>query len=73
MTDRVALVLEDEALIAMDVGEALAEKGFFVATAISNEAARRWLADNPPPDVAIIDVGLTDGPSHKLPFARHPL
>ena len=66
MTDRVALVLEDEGIIAMDVGDALAAKGFFVATAVSNEAARRWLADNPPPDVAVLDVTLTDGPSHKL-------
>ena len=66
MHDRVALILEDEGLIAMDIGDALASKGFFVATAVSSEAARRWLADNPPPDVAIIDVTLADGPSHKL-------
>ena len=69
MTDRVALVLEDEALIALDVGDALAAKGFFVATASSLAAASRWLADNPLPDVAVIDVNLSDGPSHVIAFS----
>ena len=65
MTDRVALVLEDEALIAMDVSDALMAKGYSAATVGSSDAARHWLSQNPPPDVAVIDVGLSDGPAHQ--------
>lgn len=50
----------------MDVSDALIAKGFIVATAGSSDSARRWLFDNPPPDVAIIDLTLSDGPSHPV-------
>lgn len=66
MADKVALLLEDEALIAMDVGELLASEGFTPAVVVSCAAADEWLDANPPPAVALIDVHLPDGPCDRI-------
>jgi len=62
MTEKVALLLEDEGIIALDVEQSLAGEGYMVVTATSSSAALQWLADNPPPALAVIDVHLSDGP-----------
>src|SRR4051812_19241315 len=62
----VALLLEDEPLIAMDVEASLKAEGFAVACLDSCAAAADWLRSNPPPSVAILDVELRDGPCHEV-------
>jgi DNA-binding response OmpR family regulator len=74
---KIALLLEDEALIALDVAEVLEEAGFEVVEMISScSAAEIWLEDNTP-DIAVIDPKLRDGycdgvaktlSSRKVPF-----
>lgn len=55
------VVLEDEALIALDVEEALRDAGFNVLAVISSCAdAQEWLETNSP-DVAVLDIELRDG------------
>jgi CheY-like chemotaxis protein len=61
MTQRVALVLEDEAIIAMDVAQCLEEEGYAVHTLASRAGAAQWLGENPTPTVAVLDVSLADG------------
>lgn len=58
----VALLLEDEAIIAFDVEQALEEAGFLVTTNVTCSAADEWLR-NTPPDVAVVDIRLKDGSS----------
>lgn len=55
-----APLAQDEYLIASDVANGLAARGFEVACAGSERAAGSWLDDNRP-DVAIIDIQLLDG------------
>src|ERR1700709_1044950 len=58
---KTALLLEDEALIALNVAEVLEEAGFEVVEMISScSAAEIWLEDNTP-DIAVIDPRLRDG------------
>jgi DNA-binding response OmpR family regulator len=55
------LLLEDEALIAMDVEQTLADAQIGDATSLTSCAgAMKWLESNTP-DVAIIDIFLRDG------------
>jgi DNA-binding response OmpR family regulator len=54
------LILEDEELIRMDLEAALGEAGFNVALARSCAEAADFLA-NHRPDVAALDVRLSDG------------
>lgn len=56
----VALVLEDEPLISMDVEHTLRSAGFAVVTVMSRTDAKDWLERNKP-DVAIVDILLRDG------------
>jgi len=63
---RVALLLEDEALIAMDVSDLLASEGYAPAVAVSCADAQAWLDTNPAPDIALIDVHLADGPCDRI-------
>ncbi|MER8446531.1 response regulator [Mesorhizobium sp. M1066] len=56
------LVVDDEALIALDVESALSEAGFAVALATSCFGAARFLADHTPA-AAVLDVRLSDGES----------
>jgi DNA-binding response OmpR family regulator len=54
-------VLEDEALIALDIEETLRDAGFNVAAVMSSSAeAFKWLEANSP-DVAVLDIDLRDG------------
>jgi DNA-binding response OmpR family regulator len=62
LTSPIALQLEDEALIALDVEMTLTREGFSVVTFSRCEDAEQWLETNTP-HVAIIDVELSDGPS----------
>ncbi|SFQ07911.1 Response regulator receiver domain-containing protein [Mesorhizobium sp. NFR06] len=55
-----ALIIEDEYLIASDVANGLKERGFEVACVASERAASAWLEDNVP-DLAIVDIQLLDG------------
>lgn len=75
----VALLLEDEPLIAMDVEQALENAGFKPVTFGNCHAAEEWLAVNRP-NVAILDITLPDGPctgigevltARKVPFIVH--
>lgn len=61
----VALLLEDEPLIAMDAEQTLEGAGFAVVTVTTSAAAHRFL-DRATPAVAIVDIVLRDGPCHTL-------
>lgn len=61
----VALLLEDEPLIAMDLELAFSSEGFDVTTILSCEEAIEWLAICRP-DIVVVDVTLCDGPSNKV-------
>jgi DNA-binding response OmpR family regulator len=61
----VALLLEDEPLIAMDLEVAFSTEGFDVTTVPSCEEAMEWLAICRP-DIVVVDVMLRDGPSDKV-------
>ncbi|WP_108398813.1 response regulator [Devosia submarina] len=61
----VALLLEDEAIIAMDMEQALGDAGFDVSTAMTCAAAEAWLLEKRP-DVAIVDITLRDGSSEAI-------
>ena len=55
------LLLEDEPLIALDVEVTLRTFGYNIAATLSScYAAAEWLASRSP-DVAILDINLTDG------------
>ena len=59
----VALFLEDEPLIALDVEEALCSAGFDVVTLSTCLEADGWLLSHTPA-VAIVDLELLDGVCH---------
>jgi DNA-binding response OmpR family regulator len=60
------VLLEDQALIALDVEDMLRNAGFNVVTALSScAAAMAWLEVNTP-DVVIMDVELRDGECMKV-------
>jgi len=62
------MIVEDQALIGMSLEASLEEAGFDVAGPfMSNAQALKWLA-NAAPDLAVLDVMLTDGTS--LSIAR---
>jgi ActR/RegA family two-component response regulator len=64
-TSPLALLLEDEGLIALDVEYSLEIAGFRVTTLRSRQAAEDWLSQNEP-RLAVIDILLQDGPSHRV-------
>lgn len=59
MRPPLALIIEDEYLIASDVAGGLGQAGFEVACVASERAADLWL-DEHLPDVAIVDIKLSD-------------
>ncbi|MDB5614647.1 MAG: putative two-component response regulator protein [Devosia sp.] len=61
----VVLLLEDEAMIAIDIERALAKAGFDVSTVASCAEAFEWLAVCRP-DLVIVDIVLHDGPCHSV-------
>jgi DNA-binding NtrC family response regulator len=74
-----ALILEDEYLIANDLAGDLKQAGFEVNCAASDTAAEAWLERNTP-SVAILDIKLLDGPEGRaaarlkelgVPFTVH--
>lgn len=56
----IALLLEDEPLISMDLEVTLGAEGFDVFTVMSCVEASSWL-DKRVPDVVIVDIELRDG------------
>lgn len=75
----VALLLEDEPLILIDLEAALVDAGFDVVPLMTCSDALTWLDQNSP-DVVIVDIILLDGPSNavverlieaKIPFIVH--
>jgi DNA-binding response OmpR family regulator len=60
-----ALLLEDEPLIAMDMELILQGAGFDVTTAVTCEEANNWLEVRRP-DIVIVDIMLRDGSSHNI-------
>ena len=75
----VALLLEDELLIAMDVEMALSQAGFSVVTFSKCLGAEEWLLRHSP-RIAVVDVSLLDGScktvastliERKIPFLVH--
>lgn len=75
----VALVLEDEPLIALGIEDELASAGFAVTTVGSCKEADTWLDANVP-DIVVVDIVLRDGQScgvvkrliASIPFVVHP-
>lgn len=61
----VALLLEDEPLIALDLEMTLGNAGFDVTTVTSCSEALEWL-DVCRPDIVIVDIILSDGPCHAV-------
>lgn len=75
----VALLLEDEPLIAIGIEDELETAGFEVAAVASCDDADQWLDANTP-DVVVVDIMLRDGPAcgivnrllaSKVPFVVH--
>lgn len=59
------LLLEDEALIALDLQYALESAGHSVTAFSTNAAAKTWLESNRP-HAAVVDIKLRDGDSMAL-------
>ena len=69
MAEKVALLLEDQPLIAVDISQTLMDAGYFVHMFRSCAMADRWLSgDHPNILVAVMDVELSDGSCSR--FAR---
>ena len=75
----IALLLEDEALIALHVEQVLIDAGLEVSTVSTCADALDWLKVHRP-DVVIVDIILRDGPCHcvvarlvedNIPFIVH--
>jgi DNA-binding response OmpR family regulator len=63
---QLVLVLEDEALIALNVQDELQDAGYEVAGPFSTcSGALEWLQTTTP-DMAILDATLTDGPCREI-------
>jgi DNA-binding response OmpR family regulator len=61
------LVVEDEALIGMTLLPDLEEAGYRVVGPFTRgDEALRWIERNGPPDLAILDIVLGDGPCQAL-------
>ena len=61
-----AMVVEDEAIIAMSLEDGLSDKGFRVVGPFSACAAALAALETTAPDVAILDAVLSDGPCLEL-------
>lgn len=55
------LIVEDEARLRRDLVDFLELMGYTTAGAATAQDLRQALADGPPPDIVILDVGLPDG------------
>lgn len=66
ISDKTILILEDEALVAMDIGDELRDRGWNVADVVGTlDAATRATQANVP-DLAILDVNLRGHQSFDL-------
>jgi DNA-binding NtrC family response regulator len=66
MTDRIAMITDDEMFVVLDVEDALYAAGIRVGASLtSNAAALEWLETHRP-DVAVLDYRLRDGTSEVL-------
>jgi DNA-binding response OmpR family regulator len=79
VSERMALLLEDEALIAMDVEQTLTTEGFSVVSFGSCAAGLHWLEAHTPA-FAVLDIELSDGEcdtvaeilaAREIPFIVH--
>ena len=79
MTSKVALLLEDEVLVALDITSTLQDDGYDVVTFATCSEALIWLRANSPA-VAILDLHLRDGACNpvallltkrRIPFVVH--
>jgi DNA-binding response OmpR family regulator len=61
-----AMVVEDEAIIAMSLEDGLSDKGFEVVGPFSSCAAALAALETATPDLAILDAVLSDGPCLEL-------
>ena len=61
-----AMVVEDEAIIAMSLEDGLSDKGFHVVGPFSACAAALAALETGTPDLAILDAVLSDGPCLEL-------
>jgi DNA-binding response OmpR family regulator len=66
----IALLLEDEPLIAMDLEATFDKAGFGIVTFLSCSDADTWLAIHRPA-IAIVDVQLRDGSCHDVASKLH--
>ena len=57
------LIVEDEALLAMDIEAMIEDSGHVVFAEASTLAGVRALANSPSPDIAFVDIHLADGDS----------
>ncbi|RUX84693.1 response regulator [Mesorhizobium sp. M7D.F.Ca.US.004.01.2.1] len=65
------VLLEDEALIALDIADQLQNAGFAIAETFSScAAALEWLSVHTP-DLAILDIQLRDGDCEEVAKALH--
>lgn len=63
------LIIEDEPLVARDLENLLRriEPGAKIETVLSSvESSKKWFADNPPPDLIVSDIQLSDGISFDI-------
>jgi len=60
------LLVEDDAIVAIDLEDSLRDGGYAVAGSFSTcAAATKWL-ETETPDLAVLDVMLSDGPCNEL-------
>ena len=62
MTARI-LIIEDEALVAMELRFVLEDLGYEVAGAVADAKAARNLVKETEVDLALVDIHLSDGPT----------
>lgn len=72
MSKPLALILEDQGLIALDVESSLQEAGFNTSCMTSIRDTRHWLEGHTPA-VAIVDIELADGSCEEVVERLHAL
>ena len=57
------LIVEDQAILAMELEHVLTDAGHVVVGCAMDQVEALSLAEHAPPDVALVDVNLRDGPT----------
>lgn len=68
------LIVEDDPLIALDVGDALTDAGYDVCGVADSQTQALWLAAETRPDFAVVDITLSPGDGRVVAqelFKRH--